>query len=67
MTAAGTGSEEKVGSAIKKSGVPREEIFLTSKVWVEHYGYDETRKSVEESLRKLQTEYLEFCVIHGII
>lgn len=52
-------NEEEVGSAMKKSGVPREEIFLTSKVWVEHYGYEETRKSVEESLRKLQTDYLD--------
>ena len=40
-------NEEEVGSAMKKSGIPREEIFLTSKVWVEHYGYEETRKSVE--------------------
>ncbi|MCM1268531.1 MAG: aldo/keto reductase [Bacteroidales bacterium] len=44
---------------MQKSGVPREDIFLTSKVWVEHYGYEETRKSVEESLRKLQTDYLD--------
>ena len=42
-------NEEEVGSAMKKSGIPREEIFLTSKVWVEHYGYEEARKSVEES------------------
>lgn len=42
---------------MKKSGIPREEIFLTSKAWVEHYGYEETRKSVEESLRKLQIGY----------
>ena len=41
-------NEEEVGSAMKKSGIPREEIFLTSKVWVEHYGYEEARKSVEE-------------------
>ncbi|MBO5283951.1 MAG: aldo/keto reductase, partial [Lachnospiraceae bacterium] len=52
-------NEEEVGSAMKKSGIPRAEIFLTSKVWVEHYGYEETRKSVEESLRKLQTDYLD--------
>ena len=52
-------NEEEVGSAMKKSGIPREEIFLTSKVWVEHYGYEEARKSVEESLRKLQTDYLD--------
>lgn len=57
-------NEEEVGSAMKKSGIPREEIFLTSKVWVEHYGYEETRKSVEESLRKLQTEYLDLMLLH---
>lgn len=57
-------NEEEVGSAMKKSGIPRAEIFLTSKVWVEHYGYEETRKSVEESLRKLQTDYLDLMLLH---
>ena len=50
-------NEEQVGSAIRKSGVKREDIFLTTKVWVEHYGYDECRNSIEESLKKLQTDY----------
>ena len=57
-------NEEEVGSAIKKSGIPREEIFLTSKVWVEHYGYEECRKSVEESLRKLGTDYIDLMLLH---
>ena len=57
-------NEEEVGSAIRKSGVPRQEIFLTSKVWVKHYGYEEARKSVEESLRKLQTDYLDLMLLH---
>lgn len=57
-------NEEEVGSAMKKSGIPREEIFLTSKVWVEHYGYEKTKKSVEESLRKLQTDYLDLMLLH---
>lgn len=52
-------NEEEVGSAIKKSGVPRKEIFLTSKVWLEHYGYDACRTSVLDSMEKLQTDYLD--------
>lgn len=57
-------NEEEVGSAIQKSGVNREDIFLTTKVWVEHYGYDECRKSVEESLRKLRTDYIDLMLLH---
>lgn len=57
-------NEAEVGAAIAKSGVPREEIFLTTKVWVEHYGYEECKKSVEESLKKLQTTYLDLCLLH---
>lgn len=57
-------NEEQVGTAIVKSGVPREDIFLTTKVWVEHYGYEETKKSVLESMRKLQTNYLDLVLLH---
>lgn len=57
-------NEEEVGNAIVKSGVPREEIFLTTKVWVEHYGYDACKKSVLESMRKLQTNYLDLVLLH---
>ena len=57
-------NEEQVGNAIVKSGVPREEIFLTTKVWIEHYGYEETKKSVLESMRKLQTKYLDLVLLH---
>ncbi len=57
-------NEEEVGNAIAKSGVPRENIFLTTKVWVEHYGYEETKKSVYESMKKLQTEYLDLVLLH---
>ena len=53
-----------MGSAIKKSGIPREEIFLTTKVWIEHYGYEECKVSIEESMRKLQTDYLDLLLLH---
>ena len=57
-------NEEQVGSAIQKSGVPREDIFLTTKVWVEHYGYEAAKQSVLESMRKLQTGYLDLVLLH---
>ena len=57
-------NEEEVGRAIKKSGVPREEIFLTTKVWLEHYRYENAKQSVLESLRKLQTDYLDLVLLH---
>ena len=55
---------EQVGTAIVKSGVPRKDIFLTTKVWIEHYGYEEAKKAVLESMRKLQTEYLDLVLLH---
>ena len=57
-------NEEEVGNAIQKSGIPREEIFLTTKVWVEHYGYEEAKKSVLESMKKLKTDYLDLVLLH---
>lgn len=57
-------NEEQVGNAIVKSGIPREDIFLTTKVWVEHYGYEQTKKSVVESMRKLRTDYLDLVLLH---
>ena len=57
-------NEEEVGTAIAKSGILREEIFLTSKVWVEHYGYEQTKASVYESLRKLKTDYIDLMLLH---
>ena len=57
-------NEEEVGTAIKKSGVPREEIFLTTKIWIEHYGYEKTKASVMESLCKLKTDYLDLVLLH---
>lgn len=57
-------NEEEVGEAIQKSGVPRNEIFLTSKVWIDNYGYDKCRKSVETSMKKLKTDYLDLMLLH---
>lgn len=57
-------NEAQVGSAMRKSGVPREEIFLTTKVWVEHYGYEGAKASVLESVEKLQTDYLDLVLLH---
>ncbi len=57
-------NEEEVGSAIEKSGVPRKDIFLTTKVWIEHYGYEETKKSILVSLEKLKTDYIDLVLLH---
>ena len=57
-------NEEAVGSAIKKSGVDRKDIFLVTKVWVSNGGYEKAKASIDESLRKLQTDYLDLILIH---
>lgn len=57
-------NEEEVGNAIVKSGIPREELFITTKVWIEHYGYEETKNSIYESLCKLQTNYIDLVLLH---
>lgn len=57
-------NEEEVGRAIARSGIPREEIFLTTKVWIEHYGYEQAKASVLDSMRKLGVEYLDLCLLH---
>lgn len=57
-------NESELGDAIVECGVPREELFITTKVWIDHYGYEECKASVEESLRKLKTEYLDLCLLH---
>ena len=63
-TAQSYGNEEAVGNAINKCGVPREELFITTKVWITNGGYEKAKESLEESLRKLQTEYIDLCLIH---
>lgn len=57
-------NEEEVGSAIKKSSIDRKDLFITTKVWVEHYGYEQTKKSIEVSLKKLQTDYIDLVLLH---
>lgn len=57
-------NESEVGDAIVECGVLREELFITTKVWIDHYGYEECKASVEESLRKLKTDYLDLCLLH---
>ena len=63
-TAASYGNEEAVGKAIKRSGVPREELFITTKLWVSGTGYDRTKQAFERSMQKLQLEYLDLYLIH---
>lgn len=63
-TAQAYGNEEAVGKAIKKCGVPREELFITTKVWIANAGYEKAKKSIEESLKRLQLDYLDLLLIH---
>ena len=63
-TAASYMNEEAVGNAIKKCGIAREELFITTKLWVSDAGYENTIKAFEKSLNKLQLEYLDLYLIH---
>ncbi len=63
-TAQAYGNEEAVGSAMVKSGVPRSELFITTKVWIANAGHDRARASIDESLKKLRTDYLDLLLIH---
>ena len=63
-TAASYQNEEAVGNAIKTSGVKREELFITTKLWVQSDGYEQTKKAFESSLRKLQLDYVNLYLIH---
>lgn len=63
-TAQSYGNEEAVGSAIKKSDVPREELFITTKLWIQSNGYEGTKKAFEHSMKRLQLDYLDLYLIH---
>lgn len=57
-------NEEGVGAAVNKSGIARNELFLVSKVWISNYGFDKAKASIDESLRKLGTDYIDLMLLH---
>ena len=63
-TAQGYGNETAVGKAVKKCGVPREEMFITTKLWISTFGYENAKKSIQGSLERLQLDYLDLLLIH---
>ena len=63
-TAASYGNEQAVGAAIKNSNVPREDLFVTTKLWIQSNGFEDTRNAFEVSLKKLQLDYLDLYLIH---
>lgn len=63
-TAQAYGNEEAVGNAVRKSGIAREEFFITTKVWISNAGYEKAKASIDESLRLLQADYIDLLLIH---
>ena len=57
-------NEEQVGEAIKETDVPREELFITTKIWIDNYGYEKCKESVYESLEKLGLDYIDLVLLH---
>ena len=57
-------NESEVGDAIEECGVPRSELFITTKVWIDNYGYDKCKASILESLKKLKTDYIDLLLLH---
>ena len=57
-------NESEVGEAIQESGIPRNEFFITTKIWIDNYGYEKCKESVMESLRKLKTDYIDLVLLH---
>ncbi len=58
------GNESGVGSAVAECGIARDELFITSKIWVKHYGYEKALKSIDDSLERLQTDYIDLMLLH---
>lgn len=63
-TAQSYGNEKEVGEAIKESGIPREEIFVTTKIWLSNYGYEKAKDSIDRSLKRMQLDYLDLVLLH---
>lgn len=63
-TAQSYGNEKEVGEAIKESGIPREEIFVTTKIWLSNYGYEKAKASIDRSLKRMQLDYLDLVLLH---
>lgn len=57
-------NEEGVGEAVSECGIPRDQLFLTTKIWINHGGYEKAKESIDESLRKLKTDYIDLLLIH---
>lgn len=63
-TAAAYGNEAEVGQALRDSGIPREEVFVTSKIWIQDYGYEAAGRALRASLMRLGMDYLDLCLLH---
>ncbi len=63
-TAQAYANEEGVGAAVKKSGIDRKEFFIVTKLWISNYGYEKAKKSIDDSLKKLQTDYIDLLLLH---
>lgn len=63
-TAQAYGNEEGVGCAVASCGLPREELFLTDKIWISNSGYEKAKASIDASLRSLKTDYIDLMLIH---
>ncbi|MBT2733700.1 aldo/keto reductase [Bacillus sp. ISL-7] len=57
-------NEEAVGIALKKSGLKREDVFITSKIWISNFGYEKTKKAYEAALKRLDMEYMDLILLH---